>query len=232
MLLTGGPGTGKTTSLRGVLALFDALGLETALAAPTGRAAKRLGETCGVEALTIHRLLETQFDDHTGQLVFSHCEDDPLRADAVIVDETSMVDISLMRALLAALRGDCRLILVGDPDQLPSVGPGNLLSDLIRSGRVPMVRLTEIFRQAAESAIVMNAHSVNRGEVPDLYNNKKDFFFLRRRDPQRTADTIVELCRTRLPERWAYRRSRSRSSPPPASTPPAPNLSTPPSRRP
>ena len=201
MLLTGGPGTGKTTSLRGVLALFDALGLETALAAPTGRAAKRLGETCGVEALTIHRLLETQFDDHTGQLVFSHCEDDPLRADAVIVDETSMVDISLMRALLAALRGDCRLILVGDPDQLPSVGPGNLLSDLIRSGRVPMVRLTEIFRQAAESAIVMNAHSVNRGEVPDLHNNKKDFFFLRRRDPQRTADTIVELCRTRLPEK-------------------------------
>ena len=184
-----------------MLALFDALGLETALAAPTGRAAKRLGETCGVEALTIHRLLETQFDDHTGQLVFSHCEDDPLRADAVIVDETSMVDISLMRALLAALRGDCRLILVGDPDQLPSVGPGNLLSDLIRSGRVPMVRLTEIFRQAAESAIVMNAHSVNRGEVPDLYNNKKDFFFLRRRDPQRTADTIVELCRTRLPEK-------------------------------
>ena len=201
MLLTGGPGTGKTTSLRGVLALFDALGLETALAAPTGRAAKRLGETCGVEALTIHRLLETQFDDHTGQLVFSHCEDDPLRADAVIVDETSMVDISLMRALLAALRGDCRLILVGDPDQLPSVGPGNLLSDLIRSGRVPMVRLTEIFRQAAESAIVMNAHSVNRGEVPDLHNDKKDFFFLRRRDPQRTADTIVELCRTRLPEK-------------------------------
>ena len=201
MLLTGGPGTGKTTCLRGVLALFDHLGLETALCAPTGRAAKRLSEACGTEAATIHRLLETQFDQHTGELVFAHGEDEPLAVDAVIVDETSMVDIPLMRALLAALRGDCRLILVGDPDQLPSVGPGNLLSDLIRSGRVPMVRLTEIFRQAAESAIVMNAHSVNRGEVPDLHNNKKDFFFLRRRDPQRTADTIVELCRTRLPEK-------------------------------
>ena len=200
MLLTGGPGTGKTTCLRGVLALFDALGLETALAAPTGRAAKRLGEACGTEAATIHRLLETQFDQHTGQLVFAHDEDEPLSADAVIVDETSMVDVPLMRALLAALRNDCRLILVGDPDQLPSVGPGNLLSDLIRSGKVPTVRLTEIFRQAAESAIVMNAHRVDRGELPDLANHQKDFFFLRRRDPVRTAETIVELVQTRLPE--------------------------------
>ena len=147
MLLTGGPGTGKTTCLRGVLALFDHLGLETALCAPTGRAAKRLSEACGTEAATIHRLLETQFDQHTGELVFAHGEDEPLAVDAVIVDETSMVDIPLMRALLAALRGDCRLILVGDPDQLPSVGPGNLLSDLLRSGQVPTVRLTEIFRQ-------------------------------------------------------------------------------------
>ena len=152
MLLTGGPGTGKTTSLRGVLALFEALGLETALAAPTGRAAKRLGELCSAEAATIHRLLETRFDPRTGQLTFAHNESDPLKADAVIVDETSMVDISLMSALLSALREDCRLVLVGDPDQLPSVGAGNLLSDLIRSGRVPTVRLTEVFRQAAESA--------------------------------------------------------------------------------
>ena len=121
--------------------------------------------------------------------------------DAVIVDETSMVDIPLMRALLAALRGDCRLILVGDPDQLPSVGPGNLLSDLLRSGQVPTVRLTEIFRQAAQSAIVMNAHLVDRGEVPDLRNQYRDFFFLRRRDPLRTAETVVELVRTRLPEK-------------------------------
>ena len=200
MLLTGGPGTGKTTCLRGVLALFDALGLETALAAPTGRAAKRLGEACGTEAATIHRLLETQFDQHTGQLIFAHDEDEPLSADAVIVDETSMVDVPLMRALLSALRNDCRLILVGDPDQLPSVGPGNLLSDLIRSGKVPTVRLTEIFRQAAESAIVMNAHRVDRGELPDLTNRQSDFFFLRRHDPVRTAETIVELVQTRLPQ--------------------------------
>lgn len=201
MLLTGGPGTGKTTCLRGVLALFDALGLETALAAPTGRAAKRLGELCGVEGTTIHRLLETQFDPHSGRLVFAHGEDDPLRADAVIVDETSMVDVPLMRALLSALRGDARLILVGDPDQLPSVGPGNLFSDLIRSGVVPAVRLTEIFRQAAESAIVMNAHGVNRGEPPDLNNKSSDFFFLRRKDPARAVDTIVELVADRLPRR-------------------------------
>jgi exodeoxyribonuclease V alpha subunit len=200
MLLTGGPGTGKTTSLRGVLALFDALGLETALAAPTGRAAKRLGEACGVEASTIHRLLETQFDSGTGQLVFSHDEDDPLPVDAVIVDETSMVDIPLMRALLGALRQDCRLVLVGDADQLPSVGPGNLLSDLIRSGQIPMVRLTEIFRQAAQSTIILSAHGVNRGEVPDLVNRGGDFFFLKRSDPARVAETIVELCQTRLPQ--------------------------------
>ena len=200
MLLTGGPGTGKTTSLRGVLALFDQLGLETALAAPTGRAAKRLGELCGMEAATIHRLLETQYDPHSGRLVFAHDEDDPLRADAVIVDETSMVDITLMYGLLRALRPECRLILVGDPDQLPSVGPGNLFSDLIRSGVVPMVRLTEIFRQAAESAIIRNAHGVNRGELPDLRDNKHDFFFLRRKDPARAAETIVELVQTRLPQ--------------------------------
>lgn len=200
MLLTGGPGTGKTTSLRGVLALFEAMGLETALAAPTGRAAQRLGELCGMEAFTIHRLLETQFDRTTGRLVFAHDEDEPLKADAVIVDEASMVDITLMRALLAALRGDCRLVLVGDPDQLPSVGPGNVLNDLLRSGRIPTVRLTEIFRQAAESAIVVNAHSVNRGELPDLSRNGKDFFFLRRANARSTAETIVDLVKRRLPQ--------------------------------
>ena len=200
MLLTGGPGTGKTTSLRGVLALFDQLGLETALAAPTGRAAKRMGEACGADAVTIHRLLETKLDPYTGQLAFTKNQDDPLEADAVIVDETSMVDISLMAALLAALRGDCRLVLVGDPDQLPSVGPGNVLDHLIRSGVVPAVALTEIFRQARESAIVMNAHGVNRGTAPDLKNRAKDFFYLGRRDAAQTVDTIVELCRTRLPQ--------------------------------
>ena len=200
ILITGGPGTGKTTCLRGVLALFEALGLETALAAPTGRAAKRLSEASGGNAKTIHRLLETKLDHATGKLAFAHDQSDPLSADAVIVDETSMVDISLMAALLAALRGDCRLVLVGDPDQLPSVGPGNLLSDLLRCGRVPSVRLTEIFRQAQQSAIVMNAHQVNRGAVPDLMDNSRDFFCLRRPTSARTADTVVELCRTRLPQ--------------------------------
>ena len=201
MLLTGGPGTGKTTCLRGVLALFEAMGLETALAAPTGRAAKRLGELCGAEASTIHRLLETGYDPRSGRLVFAKGEDDPLRADAVIVDETSMVDVPLMAALLSALRGDCRLVLVGDPDQLPSVGAGNLFSDLIRSGAVPTVRLTEIFRQAAQSAIIRNAHMVNRGELPDLRRNDNDFFFLGRRDSGLAVETIVDLCRRRLPER-------------------------------
>jgi len=200
MLLTGGPGTGKTTSLRGVLALFEALGLETALAAPTGRAAKRLGELCGAEGTTIHRLLETQFDPVTGELIFAHNQDEPLRYDAVIVDETSMVDLPLMRALLGALRGDCRLVLVGDPDQLPSVGPGNLLSDLLRSGCIPSVRLTEIFRQAAESAIIRTAHAVNQGKPPEWDNKSKDFFFLRRHESQRTAETIVDLVARRLPE--------------------------------
>lgn len=199
MLLTGGPGTGKTTSMRGVLALFQTLGLETALAAPTGRAAKRLGETCGCDAFTIHRLLETKLDPYTGQLVFSKNQDDPLPVDAVIVDETSMVDMSLLAALLAALRSDCRLVLVGDPDQLPSVGPGNVLDHLLRSRVIPAVRLTEIFRQAQESAIVMNAHGVNEGRVPELTNKSRDFFYLGRRDAARVTDTIVELCRTRLP---------------------------------
>lgn len=200
ILLTGGPGTGKTTSLRGVLALFESLGLDTALTAPTGRAAKRLGELCNGEGTTIHRLLETQFDPVTGQLVFAHNQDEPLRYDAVIIDETSMVDITLMRALLSALRGDCRLVLVGDPDQLPSVGPGNLLSDLLRSGKIPSICLTEIFRQAAESAIVCTAHAVNRGEPPVWTNQTKDFFFLRRHDSARTAETIVDLVSRRLPE--------------------------------
>ena len=201
MLLTGGPGTGKTTSLRGVLSLFETMGLKTALAAPTGRAAKRMGELCNAEGATIHRLLETRFDERTGQLVFAHNERNPLTADAVIVDETSMVDITLMSALLSALREECRLVLVGDPDQLPSVGAGNLLSDLIRSRRVPMVRLNEVFRQAAQSAIIRSAHQVNEGTVPMLKNDSaQDVFFLRRADPVAAEETIVELVGKRLPE--------------------------------
>ncbi|MBQ9974826.1 MAG: ATP-dependent RecD-like DNA helicase [Oscillospiraceae bacterium] len=201
MLLTGGPGTGKTTTLRGVLALFDRLGLNTALAAPTGRAANRLGELCRAEASTIHRMLEPGIDPYTGRLVFSKNGDEPLDVDAVIVDETSMVDITLMSALLDALGDDCRLILVGDPDQLPSVGPGCVFSDLIRSRTVPAVCLTEIFRQAAQSAIVRNAHQVNGGVLPDLKENDNDFFFLSRKDPVAACQTIVDLCRRRLPER-------------------------------
>lgn len=202
MLLTGGPGTGKTTSLRGILTLFESLGLKTALAAPTGRAAKRMGELCNAEGATIHRLLETRFDERTGRLTFAHHESNPLRVDAVIVDETSMVDITLMSALLSALREDCRLVLVGDPDQLPSVGAGNLLSDLLRSCRVPKVQLTEVFRQAAESAIIRSAHQVNRGVVPVLKNDStQDVFFLRRPDPIAAEETIVELVGKRLPEK-------------------------------
>lgn len=200
MLLTGGPGTGKTTTVNGILGLFDRLGIKTVLAAPTGRAANRLKELCGREAATIHRLLETQFDPESGKLCFMHDESDPLKADAVVVDETSMVDILLMEALLRALKPQCRLILVGDPDQLPSVGAGNLFSDLIRSKKIPTVRLTEIFRQARESLIIMNAHAINGGQLPELTVKNKDFFFLQRRDMQRAVDTIVDLCVRRLPQ--------------------------------
>ena len=199
MLLTGGPGTGKTTSLRGILGLFEAMGLETALAAPTGRAAKRLGELCGAEAATIHRLLGAGYDPELGMLAFSKGAEDPLEADAVIVDEVSMVDVPLMAALLDAMKNECRLVLVGDPDQLPSVGPGRVFDHLIRSGVVPTVRLTEIFRQAEASAIIRSAHAVNRGELPPLDNRNSEFFFLRRMQGDRAAETIVDLCKNRLP---------------------------------
>lgn len=200
MLLTGGPGTGKSTTVNGILSLFDRMRLKTELAAPTGRAAQRLGELCGREAATIHRLLESQFSPEDGRLCFTKDESEPLKADAVIVDETSMVDILLMEALLRALKPGCRLILVGDPDQLPSVGAGNLFSDLIRSKKVPTVYLTEIFRQARESLIVMNAHSINRGEIPELGCKDKDFFVLPRRDNQSVVETIADLCVRRLPQ--------------------------------
>ncbi|MEG1918347.1 MAG: ATP-dependent RecD-like DNA helicase, partial [Oscillospiraceae bacterium] len=200
LLLTGGPGTGKTTSVRGIVALFRRMGLDLVLAAPTGRAAKRMGELCAMEATTIHRLLGMNWNDDTGEVTFTKGEKEPVEADAVIVDEMSMVDLPLFAALLRALRPGCRLVLVGDPDQLPSVGAGNVFADLIRSGRVETVALTEIFRQAEQSAIVRNAHAVNCGEAPNLKNDQKDFFFMCRRDPQRIASTVVELVQTRLPE--------------------------------
>ena len=199
LLLTGGPGTGKTTSVRGVVAMFDSLGMDVALMAPTGRAAKRMSELTGREAQTIHRMLGMVYNEQTGDLTFAKNEREPLEADAVIVDEMSMVDLPLMRALLAALRPETRLVMVGDPDQLPSVGPGNVFYDLIRSEAIPEVALTEIFRQARQSAIVRNAHQVNLGQRPCLDNNQGDFFFLCRRDPQRLVDTVVGLCAQRLP---------------------------------
>ncbi len=199
LLLTGGPGTGKTTSLRGIVALYRRMGLDVALLAPTGRAAKRLGEVTDCDAQTIHRALGMSYNDLTGQVAFKKNGNDPLEAHAVIVDEMSMVDLELMQALLEALRPGCRLVLVGDPDQLPSVGAGNVLGDLLRSTVVPTVSLTQVFRQAEQSAIIRNAHAVDQGQPPRLDNGQGDFFFLRRRAPDALVQTVVELCRDRLP---------------------------------
>jgi len=201
MILTGGPGTGKTTTLAGILKLFDTLGKKTLLTAPTGRAAKRLSELTGRPAATIHRLLEAQINPENGCMMFMHDETAPLKADAVIVDETSMVDLLLMRALLCALPKKCTLIMVGDPDQLPSVGAGNVFSDMIRSGVIETVRLTEIFRQARESLIIMNAHAVNHGELPVLGATNRDFFFLRRHSGEPLVETVCGLCAQRLPKK-------------------------------
>ncbi len=200
LLITGGPGTGKTTILNGILSLFGQMGLKTLLAAPTGRAAKRLSEVTGENASTIHRLLEADIDPATGQMFFLKNESDPLKADAIIVDEMSMVDIQLLHSLLRAIPAGKRLVLVGDPDQLPPVGPGFPFSDMLRSGVLPSVRLTDIFRQAQQSLIVMNAHAVNRGELPNLRDRKSDFFFLPCRSEEEVRQTVVGLCSTRLPK--------------------------------
>lgn len=201
MVLTGGPGTGKTTAVKGMLKLFDVMGLKVSLAAPTGRAAKRMTELSGRESSTIHRLLEFGFDPATGAMRFMRDEREPIKADVVVLDEVSMVDLMLMCDLARALKPSARLILVGDPDQLPAVGPGTVLEDLLACPELPKVCLTEIFRQAAKSRIIISAHSVNKGDLPELKNSTDgDFFFMRRQDMLAAVDTIKELCSTRLPQ--------------------------------
>jgi exodeoxyribonuclease V alpha subunit len=208
LVVTGGPGTGKTTLILAVLRIFQQLTPRIVLAAPTGRAAKRMGEATGREAKTIHRLLE--YSPKTGG--FSRNEDDPLEADVVIIDEVSMVDTLLMYHLLKAIPLQSHFILVGDVDQLPSVGPGTILKDIIDSRAFTVVRLTEIFRQSQESTIVVNAHRINRGEMPMLKNESRqergDFYFIEEDDPGRTVDKIVDLCTCTLPERFGLDSTR------------------------
>lgn len=203
MVLTGGPGTGKTTTTQGIIAALKAMGLRILLAAPTGRAAKRMSEATGMEAKTIHRLLEYNPQDG-----YKRNDDNPLEGDALIVDECSMIDLLLMNNLMKAIPAGMRLVLVGDIDQLPSVGAGNVLRDIIDSKRIPVIRLTRIFRQAQESRIVMSAHAINKGVFPDISNGKNtDFFFIQQEDPEQAVDTIVKLVKERLPN--AYKRPTS-----------------------
>ena len=199
MVLTGGPGTGKTTTTQGIIAALKSMGLRILLAAPTGRASKRMSEATGMEAKTIHRLLEYNPKDG-----YKRNDENPLEGDALIVDECSMIDIVLMNNLMKAIPTSMRLILVGDIDQLPSVGAGNVLRDIIDSERIPVIRLTRIFRQAQSSRIVMSAHAINQGRFPDTSNGKEtDFFFMQMEEPEMVAENIVKLVKERLPK--AYR---------------------------
>ncbi len=203
LILTGGPGTGKTTTLNGILRLFESDGLDVVLTAPTGRAAKRMSEITGREAKTIHRLLEVEWDKNDNPH-FKHNMQDPLKADAVIVDELSMVDISLFSSLLNALPLGCRLVMVGDSDQLPAVGAGNVLHDLIKSETLPVVELKKVFRQAMKSRIVTNAHDIVAGKMPDLETKDNDFFFMKRNNSNSVVATIAELCSKRLPDAYGF----------------------------
>ena len=204
-ILTGGPGTGKTTALNGILNLLDQKGEKTLLAAPTGRAAQRMSEVCGRESKTIHRLLEVDFTQPDSEhIVFKRNEKNPLRADAIILDEVSMIDTKLMHSLMKAMPLGCRLILVGDPDQLPSVGAGNVLGDLIESDVIPTVHLSEIFRQARQSQIVISSHEIVKGDYPDLNIRDSDFFFLRKSSYESSLFTTLQLCQKRLPAAYGY----------------------------
>ncbi len=203
LVLTGGPGTGKTTTIKGIINIFEFQHLEIALAAPTGRAAKRMSEVTGMEAKTIHRLLEVEWDEDD-RPVFRRNSTNPLDCNALILDELSMIDIHLFCHLLEALPLGCRLILVGDSDQLPPVGAGNVLQDLINSQMLPVVCLNQVFRQALQSKIITNAHKIVRGEHPDLENNHSDFFHMERQSPYLTAQTVTELCGVRLPKAYGW----------------------------
>ena len=203
MIMTGGPGTGKTTTINAIISIFRKQGFNVLLAAPTGRAAKRMSDLTGCEAKTIHRLLEVEFDVG-GKLRFKHNERNPLDCDVLVIDEMSMVDVLLFDSLLRAVRLGCKLIMVGDSDQLPSVGAGNLLGDLISSDTVTVIELKEIFRQARQSCIVTNAHKIVSGEYPDLTQKNNDFFFFKRDDYDKAVRLIVDLAKTRLPNAYNY----------------------------
>jgi exodeoxyribonuclease V alpha subunit len=200
VVMTGGPGVGKTTIVKAILRILAAKGTDILLCAPTGRAAKRMTETTGFEAKTIHRLLEV---DPTGG-GFKRGEDNPLDCDLLVIDEASMVDVMLMQALLKAMPDKAALLIVGDIDQLPSVGPGQVLADIISSGAVPVVRLTEVFRQAAQSRIITSAHLINQGSIPDLSppGTESDFYFVQADDPETAVGRIIELVKTRIPKRF------------------------------
>ncbi|MDR2296133.1 MAG: ATP-dependent RecD-like DNA helicase, partial [Clostridiales Family XIII bacterium] len=202
-VITGGPGTGKTTIINAIIDILQSSGLKTGIAAPTGRAAKRIMETSGHEASTIHRMLEYFYSESEDAMRFGRTAENPLDCEAVIVDESSMIDILLMKSLLAAIPAGARLIVVGDADQLPPVGAGNVLHDMLESEIIRSVKLSEIFRQAAESLIVVNAHRINRGEYPACNERGKDFFLLQRNDEARILETIKQLCATRLPDYYS-----------------------------
>ena len=202
IVITGGPGTGKTTTINAIIAVLNKMQFSIALAAPTGRAAKRMSQVTGIEAKTIHRLLGMQPSGDDEIQRFAYNEGNPLSQDVFIVDEMSMVDIQLMHAFLKAVKRGAKVILCGDSDQLPSVGPGNVLRDIIESELIPVIKLKRIFRQAQESLIVMNAHKINNGEMPDLSMHDKDFFFLSRSSSEITTATIIDLYRNRIPNSY------------------------------